>query len=398
MLFAVAVVATTIAGISTFLQLSKNDRESTLIKSRLLLREYRRAHHEIKELIEELGMEEVKGDERQKILPLFQQNKRRHHTRNRRYRISNVLSYQGHLYLYLHSKRVELLLKDKRGFWQKFSIPIFLFSGMLLFLLLMYLLLRRNLSPVKALQKDIVLYGKGALEQYRFSEKKDEISMVANAFYASAKNVRQLTESRQLFVRNIFHELNTPVTKGKILAELVDEPKTKEMLDSIFSRLAVLLQELAQMEKIISEKNELKTHPVRIIDLIDQASDLLYLDQPIPYEVGDVWIEADFATMSIVFKNLIDNALKYGEEAKIVYSDGEVRFISRGEKLEKPLRYYCEPFSAEDGNAEKNGFGLGLYIVHEILKKHQMKLLYRYENMQNIFIVKIGDSIHKNLS
>jgi two-component system OmpR family sensor kinase len=187
-----------------------------------------------------------------------------------------------------------------------------------------------------------------------------------------------------LFVRNIFHELNTPVTKGKILAELVDEPRTQSMLDSIFSRLASLLKELAQMEQITSQDTVLHTQPVRLIELIDQARDLLYLSEPIPSNVTDEMIEADFSTMSIAFKNLIDNGRKYGENLTILKHDHGIDFISESKPLTHPLAYYVEPFSAGDTRSNE-GFGLGLYIVNEIAKKHGMELRYRHWEGKNIF-------------
>ena len=209
---------------------------------------------------------------------------------------------------------------------------------------------------------------------------------MGNAFYASAHQTRRLIQSRQLFVRNIFHELNTPVTKGKILAELVEEPRTQSMLDSIFSRLASLLKELAQMEQITSQDTRLQLRPVRILDLVDQARDLLYLDEPIPVDITEEQMNADFPTMSIAFKNLIDNGRKYGRNLRIVSGKDGIAFISEGVPLAHPLSYYVEPFASGDTHPGE-GFGLGLYIVDQIVRKHGMTFQYRYENGMNIFAV-----------
>jgi two-component system OmpR family sensor kinase len=128
----------------------------------------------------------------------------------------------------------------------------------------------------------------------------------------------------------------------------------------------------------------LHTRPVRLIELIDQARDLLYLDQTIPTNIIDEMIEADFATMSIAFKNLIDNGRKYGKHLIIKHTENGVEFVSEGDPLTHPLSYYIEPFSAGDTRSNK-GFGLGLYIVNEIAVKHGMKLSYRHQEGKNIF-------------
>ena len=161
------------------------------------------------------------------------------------------------------------------------------------------------------------------------------------------------------------------------------------MLDSIFSRLASLLKELAQMEQITSHDTVLRTQPVRVIELIDQARDLLFLDEVIPTNITNEAIEADFATMSIVFKNLIDNGRKYGKNLTIVWRDEGMDFVSEGEPLTQPLPYYIEPFSAGDTRTNE-GFGLGLYIVNEIAKKHGMELRYQRWEGKNIFTLVLG--------
>ena len=230
------------------------------------------------------------------------------------------------------------------------------------------------------------------------SQPRSVVPLASNAFYHSVEKVKRLTDSRQLFIRNIFHELNTPVTKGKILAEIVEEPKTQKMLDSIFTRLSTLLKELAKVEKITSENYAVFIKPVRVIELIDEASDLLYLDEKIKTNITNEMIEADFSSMSIVFKNLIDNALKYGENLEVIYSDNTISFVSDGKALKKNFSSYIEAFSkGEEPNSEK-GFGLGLYIVNEIIHKHKMNFHYKYKNGKNIFIVdfKNNYNISKN--
>jgi two-component system OmpR family sensor kinase len=262
-----------------------------------------------------------------------------------------------------------------------------IFAGIVALLIVIYILLRKSLIPLRKLEEDIIRYGEGNLKEYIYLPQKDEISSASNAFYRSIEKVNRLTKSRQLFMRNLFHELNTPVTKGKILAELVEEPQTHKMLDSIFTRLSVLLKELANVEKITSDSYKASLKPVRIVELIDEASDLLYLDAKIATNVTDEMIEADFSSMSIVFKNLIDNALKYGKNLEIIYSKNSISFVSEGEALEEDLSSYIEAFSKGKDSSSEKGFGLGLYIVNEIIKEHNMSFDYTYKDGKNIFTI-----------
>ncbi len=384
-LFLLALTTTVLAGWLTAMHILKRDQTDLLLKSRLILREYRHQHHLPVSLIHELGLVRVAPHRADALLQTFRHAPQHHRMRSLHAGGAHVFPTRNHMYLLLRTKRVKVLLRQRESFWTQLGVPLSIFGGLLGFLLGIYWLLRRALLPIRRLQRDIVRYGEGEYpEAETFSPHRDEIAEVGNAFYASAHQTQRLIQSRQLFVRNIFHELNTPVTKGKILAELVEEPKTQSMLDSIFSRLASLLRELAQMEQITSQDTALQLKPVRILDVIDQARDLLYLDEPIPVEITKEQVAADFPTMSLAFKNLIDNGRKYGKNLRIVSDTDGIEFISEGTPLTHPLSHYVEPFSSGDAHTA-DGFGLGLYIVDQIARKHRWLLQYRYENGHNIF-------------
>lgn len=57
--------------------------------------------------------------------------------------------------------------------------------------------------------------------------------------------------------------------------------------------------------------------------------------------------------------------------------------INKGEALKEPLENYFGPF-----HASQKGLGLGIYIIKSILDIHQMKLTYRHEEKENIFMVR----------
>lgn len=346
------------------------------------MHEYRLTRQYPLQLFEELRLTPVKGEERAKIL---RENPRSEEMRRASKR-ARILRYEGHKYLYLKNHDIDLLLRDERGYWERFLIPLLVMLGTIMLLVTMYMLLRKALVPLKMLQQDIEQYGEGALTKYTFSDKNDEISQVSNAFYRSVSKTQRLSDSRRLFIRNLFHELNTPVTKGKILTEIVEDPKTKSMLDAIFSRLASLLKELAQVEQITSENYVLSRKKIRILDLIDEAKGLLYFEEPIETNVTDQTIVADFSSMSIVFKNLIDNALKYGKNLEILYEENRLSFVSEGEALQGDFATYLEAFSDKKGS-DISGFGLGLYIVKEVLNMHGMGLAYSYDEGKNRFTI-----------
>jgi len=388
-LFIIALLATSIAAFSMTMHIEKKERNESFFKTRLLIKEIRTTDEIPYRLLEEFQFTLIKDEQKTKVLQNAKRIDRSHkfgprHLNNFR----KLLHYKGDRYLHIRVRNIDMLLKDEQTLLGRFLTPILVLSGILSLLILMYILLRRSLLPLKKLENDIVRYGEGELKAYKYLNKKDEVSLASDAFYRSVEKLEKLRNSRDLFIRNLFHELNTPVTKGKILTEIVEDPKSKEMLDSIFTRLASLLKELAQMEKITSENYSIHKNPVRIRELLDEASDLLYLEEQVETNVTDEMLYADFALMSIVFKNLIDNALKYGKNLKVIADTKSIAFISEGEPLKEDLSYYIEAFSKGRELEIQQGFGLGLYIVNEIIHKHDMTLFYEHKLGQNIFIIR----------
>jgi two-component system OmpR family sensor kinase len=100
-------------------------------------------------------------------------------------------------------------------------------------------------------------------------------------------------------------------------------------------------------------------------------------------------LTTDKKLLALAIKNLIDNGFKYGKEnyVRLQTNNGNIEILSKGDRLEHDLSYYTEPFS----QAEKRsaGFGLGLYIVNNIVKKLGYKLDYEYRDGYNVFVIRI---------
>ena len=121
-----------------------------------------------------------------------------------------------------------------------------LFGG----LVSMYILLWRNLLPLKQLFNQIQLYGEGGVFRPFSSKGKDEIALIANALSDALEKQNRLKSSRELFLRNMMHELKTPITKGKLIVELETPSPNITLLGKLFSRMEHLIHQMAQIEKM----------------------------------------------------------------------------------------------------------------------------------------------------
>ncbi|NPA73171.1 MAG: HAMP domain-containing histidine kinase [Epsilonproteobacteria bacterium] len=302
-----------------------------------------------------------------------------------------ILKDNDNAYLYVSTKHYSLLLKDMAYNTKKDLIYISIFVSILILIIMAYIWTIKKLLPLKKLKVEIDKFAKGNLDvKVCQLDNDDEIADVANAFNNAVKQIKRLNSSRILFLRNIMHELKTPITKGRITAEMLPEGKNKERLISVFEKLQNLLDEFITIEKISSGFINLERKSFRLIDIIDEAIDLAMIDrsQVELIKTKELNLKVDFKLFSVAIKNMIDNAIKYSPDKKvqIIVNDKAIIFKNRGEKLQKDLKEYMEPFTSE-GN-QKDSFGLGLYLVDNILRAHKLQLLYSYKDGWNTFVFK----------
>ena len=301
---------------------------------------------------------------------------------------SAIMIYQNHHYLKVQHVDKVLLLKDNDYQPYRYDIIKIIFSLVAIILLAAYVFVIRKLKPLRKLKRQIAKFAAGEIDEVQnVSSGNDEISEVAEAFYDAVSQIKSLNASRKLFLRNIMHELKTPITKGRLAAEMIEKSKNQERLVSVFIKLENLINEFAAVEQVTSNIALNNTKICRIDDVIDEALDIAMVDpgQVTISKLEDVNLNADFKLLAIAAKNMIDNALKYSpnKHVNITITRESIKFINEGERLSKELRHYVEPFTK--GESTQKSFGLGLYIVENIIKAHKLTLSYEYKNGLNVF-------------
>lgn len=288
----------------------------------------------------------------------------------------------------INNDRFKLILENKNRAQFPYK-RVIIFSIVFLLIILLYMWIIRSLRPLSELKNKIQTFSQGNLNISCKSDKKDEIAEVANEFDHAVEMIRELLQSRQLFLRAIMHELKTPIGKGRLVSEMLPDEKSRNRMHSIFERLNLLIDEFAKIEKITSKNFELAIKPYKASDLVEASEDLLMFENPKQHinieTVQDFKLEVDFELFTLTLKNLLDNGIKYSTDKhiKVTINEGSITIENRGEELKEPLEEYFKPF-----HASKKGLGLGLYIVKSILDIHKMELDYEYKEGINHFTVK----------
>jgi len=298
-----------------------------------------------------------------------------------------ILVYNRRNYLLIEHDNTTLLLKDEDYQPYRYHTIRGIFGLVLLIIILNYVLTIRRIKPLRKLKREMDKFAKGDLNISCARDGEDEISQVSNAFQNAVNQINKLNQSRQMFLRNIMHELKTPITKGRISVEMIDNSKQKQRLINVFERLELLINEFTSIEQITSGDGLKNIRAYKISDIFDEAIDLsMILPEQITLQIEkNIDINVDFKLFTTAVKNIIDNGIKYSIDKRVVIetSHDKISFISQGNPMQYDLAHYLEPFT-QDKISHKS-FGLGLYIVQNIVKAHGLEFTYEHKNSYNYF-------------
>ncbi|NOZ89846.1 MAG: HAMP domain-containing histidine kinase [Epsilonproteobacteria bacterium] len=294
-------------------------------------------------------------------------------------------------YIYLQRYGFRLMLKDIKSTTFRFKLTMFIATLIGFLFLFLYIAITRKLSPLKKLNRQISEFAKGNMDIKITYRSNDEIGQIAQSFDNAIHHIKTLLESKNLFMRNMMHELKTPITKGRIAIEMVEDSSSKKTLIRAFERMNQLIGELAYIERLTTQSFQPQLKEVSIDEIIEESLRLLISNRDkVTIQSNGAIIKTDSKLLSLALKNLIDNAIKYGEESQveIIGDEKSIKVLSKGKSLEHPLEYYLEPFTQEE--KRQSGFGLGLYIVNNIIERLDYTLNYYYKDGNNIFEIKFN--------
>ena len=167
------------------------------------------------------------------------------------------LKLNGKYYVYIQTPRGNVVLVNNNKNTNHQSTILIIFSVIFLAFIFLYITTLKKLKPLRVLKEKVQSFGNEEFEIDCETTKQDEISLLANEFSKSAKKLKNLKESRNIFIRNIMHELKTPITKGKFLTQLPQTEENGEKMQKVFYRLEALINEFASIEELISSKKVL---------------------------------------------------------------------------------------------------------------------------------------------
>lgn len=235
---------------------------------------------------------------------------------------------------------------------------------------------------------------------------KDEIGLLIGVFNKMMQQVQLSQQKKDEFIGIASHELKTPLTAIKGYAELLRQVEDREPHKMYAERtlagvekLERLIRDLLDVSKIQSGQLELSIKEFNIDKLLDDtiASVQMVTGTHIitrENTMDNEMITADQQRIEQVITNLLSNAIKYSpRESKVIVScsktDKEliikIRDYGMGIAKEEQLNIFERFYRTKETSNTITGFGLGLYICKDIIRRHHGKIWVEPEEKGSAF-------------
>jgi len=292
--------------------------------------------------------------------------------------------------------------------WRSFIGLFFMTSAIILLISFVAssLTSMRQIQPIREMARATRAYAAGNFDvRMQDTGRNDEIGELAASFNNMADSLAETERQRSDFIANISHELKTPMTTiagytDGILDGTIPPEKEKKYLQIISDesrRLSRLVRRMLDISRIQSQQ-DMKKEDFDLCESMRLA--LLSMEQKITDRGLDV--EADIPEDSVmvqgvndlitqVIYNLLENATKFAAPGSTLYlglteTGGDKAVVTvrnTGHTIppeEIPLLFERFHKSDKSRSEDKDGYGLGLYVVKTILSQHKEKISVTSEN------------------
>lgn len=264
----------------------------------------------------------------------------------------------------------------------------------------------RQIKPIREMAQATRCYAEGDFD-IRMNDygRDDEIGELAASFNNMAERLQQTERQRREFIANISHELKTPMTTiagytDGILDGTIPPENEKQYLQIIanesrrLSRLVRRMLDVSQLQAMDPLRNgnhfDICESMRRVLISMEKKINDRHLDVEADIPDEPILVLGDNDMITQVLYNLLENAAKFAREGSMLYlgvamMDGKARVTVRnvGDTIpaeELPLLFERFHKSDKSRSEDKDGYGLGLYIVKTILQQHKEDISVTSEN------------------
>ena len=236
---------------------------------------------------------------------------------------------------------------------------------------------RRLVRPITGFARAADQLGRDPAAPVLALEGPAEIGRAAQAFNRMQARLRSFVDDRTVMIGAISHDLRTPLTRLRFRIEDVPDDVRAGMLEDVEEMESMIGSVLGFIRdaSVVSARERMDFASL-VEDVVEQAvfvgKDVLLLQR-----TEHAQVEVDVIGMRRVLDNLIENAVKYGNQARVrLFTDGPdvvVEISDRGpglppDELERVFKPFYRTPQARSSRAA--GSGLGLAVCRSIARAH----------------------------
>jgi two-component system sensor histidine kinase CpxA len=249
------------------------------------------------------------------------------------------------------------------------------------------LLARYLTRPVSRLREGVRVFAVGNLETRmpgNLRGRADELGALARDFDAMAENLRALIASKEQLLRDVSHELRSPLARLRVATSLArrgsDPARQFARIDCEIKRLDAMLGQLLRFSRVVSAPHrgfeELPLGTLVEECVADAAVEAAVGRKTIDLALSqDLRVCGDRDMLRSAIENVLRNAVCFAPEGSRIdvavqrnRNSAVVSVIDYGPGVAKDdLPHIFEPFFRSDGS---DGAGLGLSIAQRIIDVH----------------------------
>lgn len=257
-----------------------------------------------------------------------------------------------------------------------------------------WFLARRALSGVDDVRRTAQSIAKGAFDsRVPVKGTGDEVDLLAVTFNGMLGQIQTVLSSMKEITDNIAHDLRSPITRIRVMAELTLFGKRsvadyEGVIGQVVEECDRLLGMINTMLDISEAEAGIAQLSPTAVDAGEMARDVIDLFGPVAEEKqismnlrvsGDLCLQADEQKLQRVLSNLLDNAIKYTPSGRSIAvsvygTDHAVRIIVRdtGAGIPEPeLNHIFDRFYRGEKSRSEPGNGLGLSLARAFVLAHQ---------------------------
>ncbi len=260
----------------------------------------------------------------------------------------------------------------------------------LLVLVILFLLIRSSLKPLKSIGKGVSDIARGDLDKPITPGGSMEFKRLSGGINEMALQIKSMLENKHQLLLAISHELRSPITRAKVNLALLEDQDIKLALIDDIDEMESLINQILESERLNQQHAALNITLFPIHKSIEDIIQKYFPNASISSSLKEANIMGDETRLSLLIKNLLDNAIKYSTAGGLPPSvtlekdDSNVflRIKDSGCGIApEELDHITRPFYRVDPARLRSsgGVGLGLYLCQLIVTAHNAEMTFNSE-------------------